>query len=207
MPTAHNGHHDGPAPRRLRFDDLASTLVRPPARPGPFVPSTRHSGRRLVLVAGCAFLLLWGALYLVFRDWRQRYRARAAYGATQVAPVIDALADAVPPGVNPDEWKGAVRDTHALLITVTGANLLDLKEMRSLRGELEQVVARARARPDSAREELAGVWDRIEDRAGFVLRDARSASGERHPRPGILPPPPKKEPGRLTGRSGPMSHG
>jgi hypothetical protein len=160
-----------------------------------------------VLVAGCAFLLLWGVLYLAFRDWRQRYRARAAYGATRVAPVIDALADTVPPGVNSDEWKAAVRDTHALLITVTGANLLDLKEMQSLRGELEQVVARARARPDSARAELAGVWDKIEDRAGFVLRDARSASGQRHPRPGILPPPPKKEPGRLTGPSRPMSHG
>jgi hypothetical protein len=205
MPTAPNGHPDGPSPRRLRFDVLASTLVRPPARPGPFVPSTRHSGRRFVLVAGCAFLLLWGVLYLVFRDWRRRYRARAAYGATEVVPVIDALADRVPPGVDPDEWKAAVRDTHALLITVTGANLLGLKEMRSLRGELEQVVARVRARPDTARDELGGVWDRIEDRAGFVLRDARSASGQRHTRPGILPPPPKKEPGRLAGPSRPMS--
>jgi hypothetical protein len=198
MPTAPNGHPDGPAPRRLRFDDLASTMVRTPARPGPFIPSTRHSGRRLVLVAGCAFLLLWGVLYLVFRDWRQRYRARAAYGATQVAPVIDALADTVPPGVAPDEWTAAVRDTHALLITVTGTNLLDLKEMQSLRGELEQAVARARARPDSARAELAGVWDAITARAGFVLRDARSASGERHPRPRVLPPP-KKDAKRSRG--------
>src|SRR4051794_34414765 len=121
MPTAPNGHHDGSAHRRFRFDDLASTVVRPPEQTGPFVPTMRHSGRRLVLVAGCAVLLLWAVLYLVFRDWRERYRARAAYGATQVAPVIDALADTVPAGVKPDEWKAAVRDTHALLVTVTGA--------------------------------------------------------------------------------------
>src|SRR4051794_6670946 len=196
MPTVPNGHHDGPAQRRLRFDDLTSTLVRAPARPGPFVPTTRHSGRRFVLLAGGALLLLWGTLYLVFRDWGERYRARAAYGAPQVAPVIDALADTAPPGVDPGDWKAAVRETHSLLVTVTGANLLDLKEMQSLRGELEQVVARARAKPDSARDELAGVWNKIDDRAGFILRDARSASGERHPRPKLLPPRPRNQPAR-----------
>lgn len=143
-----------------------------------------------MLVAGCTFLVLWGALYLAFRDWRERYRARAAFGATQVAPVIDALADVIPAGIDPDEWRAAVRGTHALLVTLTGVNLLNLEEMRSLRDELEGVVARVRAEPGSAREELAGVWDRIEDRAGFVLRDARSASGERHPRPRLLPPRP-----------------
>jgi hypothetical protein len=193
MPTAPNGHHDGPSPRRFRFDDLTSTVVRPPPPPPPVVPTTRHSGRRFVLIAGCVVLLIWGLLYLVFRDWRQRYRARAAYGVTQVAPVIDALAETVPAGVSPDEWRTAIRETHALLVTVTGANLLDFKEMQALRGELEDVVARARKKPESAREELAGIWNRIEDRAGFVLRDARSATGRRHPRPRILPLPPPKE--------------
>ena len=50
-----------------------------------------YSGRRFVIVAVIAVLVVWGLLYLVFREWRARYRVRAAYGASQVVPAIDAL--------------------------------------------------------------------------------------------------------------------
>jgi hypothetical protein len=187
IPTP-NGHQDGSPSRRYRVDDLISTLAQTPSSTSS--PSSNHSGRRLVVVAGLTILLLWGLLYVIFRDWLARYRARASFGATQVVPVIDGLADAVPPGVDPGDWRAAVRETHAMLRTVTASNLLDLQQMQSLRTELEQTVVRARTHPETARDELAGVWNMMADRAEFVFRDGRSESGERHPRPKILPPRP-----------------
>jgi hypothetical protein len=190
MSITPNGHQDGSPPRRYRFDDRVSTAVQTSA--SALSLSSNHSGRRLVLMAGLTILLLWGLLYVIFRDWRARYRARASFGATQVAPLIDALADAVPPGVDPGDWREAVAETHAMLRTVTASNLLDLQQMQSLRTELEQTVARARAHPETARDEMAGVWNMMDDRAAFVFRDGRSASGERHPRPKILLPRPEQ---------------
>jgi hypothetical protein len=155
-----------------------------------------HSGRRLILIAGVIGLALWGSLYLIFRDWRARYQARARFGAEQVAPVIDALAETLPPDVDPNAWRDAVRKTHDLLLTVTASNLLDRSQMEALRQELQQTVARAEAHPETAVAELAGVWDRIAARAGFVFRDGRSATGERHPRPKLLSPSLKAVQGR-----------
>jgi hypothetical protein len=186
MSSMPNGRKHDPLARRVKLGELDSYPSRPRATPArgntPF-----HSGRRFVLLAGLVILSVWAGLYLGFRDWRARYRTRARYGATQVVPVIDAFAETVPPGVKPDEWREAVKQTHDMLMSVTGSNLLDLSQLHSLRGELEQAVERARAHPDSAVGELAAVWDIVADRAEFVLWDSRSATGERHPRPRILP--------------------
>lgn len=191
MPSAPNGHQDGSPSRRLRLDELTSNSIQATAVHGSPALPPAYSGRRFVLGAGLVLLLLWGGLYLVFRDWRARYNERARFGATQVAPVIDALADTPPDGVAADDWRLAVRDTHDLLVTVTGSNLLDRQQMVSLRQELEQAVARAQAHPETARDELAGVWNLVADRAEFMFRDGRSASGMRHIRPRILPPRPE----------------
>ncbi len=161
------------------------------ARNVPWLPRS-HSGRRFVIVAGLAVLVIWGVLYLVFRDWRARYRERAAFGATQVVPAIDPMAEIVPPGVDSTAWRDAVRRTHDMLLTVTSSNLLGIGEMQTLRAELDQTVSRARAHPETAVAELAGVWNTIADRAEFLLKDTRSQSGDRHPRPKILPPRPTK---------------
>jgi hypothetical protein len=188
MTSTPNGHQDGSPSRRFRLDELTSNSIQATAAQGSPALPPAHSGRRFVIGAGLVLLLLWGALYLVFRDWRARYNERARFGATQVAPVIDALADTPPPGVTARDWREAVRETHDLLVTVTGSNLLDRQQMLSLRQELEQTVARAQAQPETARDELAGVWNLVADRAGFVFRNGRSASGMRHIRPRILPP-------------------
>ena len=147
-----------------------------------------------MIVAGITVLLIWGALYLIFREWRAKYRERAAYGLTQVVPAIDPLAEITPPSLDPIAWRDAVQQTHAMLVTVTGSNLLDVAEMRQLRAELDQAVARARTRPETALGELAAIWNVQADRAEFLFKDSRSASGDRHPRPKILPPRPKKAP-------------
>jgi hypothetical protein len=190
MAATPDGHQPGSPARRFRFDDLESTVL--PSTASAIDGGVHHSGRKAVIGLCLGVLLLWGGLYLVFRDWRERYNARAQFGATQVAPVIDGMANPVPPGVDPDEWRRAVAETHEMLVTLTGSNLLDRQGLQALRDELGQVVARARAHPETARDELAGVWNRTADRAGFVLSvtDRRDQGRLLHPRPGILPPRP-----------------
>ena len=82
-------------------------------------------------------------------------------------------------------WRDAVTQTRAMLLTVTGSNLLTMNEMKSLRAELDQIVAQAD--PGTSLRELAYVWDLMGDRAEFLFSDSRSASGDRHRRPTILP--------------------
>jgi hypothetical protein len=189
----------------MRFDGLAGVAHPGSSRLGEplyktamarFIPEG-YSGRRFVVLAICTIAAIWGVTYLVFTSWRAGYRARAAFGATQVVPAIDPLASVIPPEVDPNAWRDAVERTHDMLLTVTSSNLLGLEQMRQLRAELEQAVARAGARPETARDELATIWNRIEERGGFLLKDERSEQGTRHPRPKLLPPPPKK-PERAT---------
>ncbi len=160
--------------RRLRIDATAGGMS-----PSPDLPAGR-SGRRVVIVGVRLVLVTWGGLYLAFRDWRARYRARALYGAMHVATAIDPMAAAVPAGVPPEAWRDAVSETRAMLVTVTSSNLLDMAALRSLRDEVAARVGRAR--PETARAELAGLWDETAVRAGPVL--------DRHPRPKLLPPLP-----------------
>jgi hypothetical protein len=178
--------------RRLRVDDMAAIVVRnslgPPGNAPSGLMSRGHSGRLLVIGAGCTLLVIWGTLYLVFRDWRARYRERALYGATQVLPAVDRLRSIVPPDVDPALWRRAVDQTGSMLITVTGSNLLDVKDMDKLRFELDEHVGRATDRPETAVRELADLWDEIADRGEFLFNDSRSVSGIRHPRPIVLPP-------------------
>jgi hypothetical protein len=194
MSTARNGKPpmDGGTTRRLRFDDLGSIVARSFSGSGAEadVLSRGHSGRRFVLVAGVVLLVIWGVLFLIFRDWKTRYQRRAAYGAAQVVPVIDRLATIVPPNIDPDDWRDAVRQTRAMLTTVVGSNLLDIEEMDRLHTELDRCTERAQAHPASARDELASIWNKLADRAEFLFQDSRSPKGDRHPRPKILPPRP-----------------
>ena len=197
MAKTTNGQQDHRPPHGVRFDDLLSTAV--PSTPHASAVAEPHaSGRKFVLLAVVAILVLWGSLYLLFRDWRARYQARASFGATQVAPVIDSIREMVPYGVDAQVWRDAVRETHEMLTAVTGSNLLSLAQMKSLREELEQIVSRVRAHPETAREELAGVWNNMADRAEFVLKDGGSGHRKERPRPAILPPRPETK-GPKTG--------
>jgi hypothetical protein len=197
MSTPRNGQHPGyhdPA-RRLRFDSLASLVSgdRAPSITGGATAMAEvlprgHSGVRFVVVVCISVLLIWATLYLTFREWRAKYRERTAYGLTEVVPAIDPLAEITPPALDPIVWRDAVQRTRAMLVTVISSNLLGVNEMRQIRTELEQSVTRARTHPETALDELAAIWNTQTDRAGFLFKDSRSASGDRHPRPRILPP-------------------
>jgi len=145
-----------------------------------------------VLVSGLVLLAIWGTLYLLFRDWRARYQKRAQYGASYVVPAIDPMVRIDPPDVAPEAWREALAQTKAMLVTVTSSNLLDEKQMRELQIALDGAARRSLADPKRAVTELAIIWNSIADRGEFLLKDSRSASGVRHPRPKILPPRPAK---------------
>src|SRR6478672_3090920 len=176
MATASDGQGRQTPTRRIRIDLSAASRARPASR---FRAAGRHSGRRLVTVAVLVGLSLWGGLYLAFREWRAHYRERAAFGASRVATAIDPLAGVVPGDADRAAWRRAVADTHAMLVALTASNLLDLDQMQALRAELAACVARAR--PETARSELARLWDSLAARAGPVVT--------RLARPRILPPP------------------
>ena len=96
---------------------MAAIVVRNSPGPADNAPaetlSRGHSGRLFVLGAGLTLLLIWGTLFLVFRDWRARYRERAYSGAAQVVSAIDRLRSIVPPNVDPAVWHDAVDQTRA----------------------------------------------------------------------------------------------
>jgi hypothetical protein len=200
MAPASNGPHNGShlPSRRLRFDDFVSTLTGKNPESRRFDASVLaergqgHSGRRFVVVAVVVVLLTWGGLYFAFQRWRANYRERVAYGASHVVPAIDPLKDVVPPEVDPTVWRDTVDKTHAMLMTVVASNLLDRGDMDKLRVELDQFVARARAHPETAKTELAAIWNEMADRAEFLFQDSRAPTQDRHVRPKILPARPTK---------------
>src|SRR5262249_52924549 len=91
------------------------------------------------------------------------------------------MVEAAPPGVDPDAWREAVAQTHAALVTLTASNVLDAPAMQTLGASVSARVARARAPPETARAELAALWDGLRHRAAPIL-------GAGPPRPALLPP-------------------
>ena len=140
------------------------------------------SGRVLVSTIVVAVLVVWGSLFLTFRQWRRHYRQRAAFGAQYVAGAIDSLAAlAVPEGEDPGAWREAIAETHAMLLTLTAANVLDLPRMRELSERVNSLVNRAQSDPKVARGELAAFWGDMEAQAGPIIL-------ARHKRPAPLLP-------------------
>jgi hypothetical protein len=174
MVTVWNGNTGNRPVRRLRFDGYPPDSERKAlARPR----AAGQSGRRVVIATVVVIMVLAGGLALAFRDWRIRYHARAAFGANQVASAIDPLAELVPPDISPSAWHQTVAETRAMLVTLTASNILDLSDMYALRADLAARVRRARA--ETARADLAALWDELARRAGPNLV-------KRHPRPESL---------------------
>jgi hypothetical protein len=125
------------------------------------------SGRGFVIVLA---LLLGGvslALYLGFRQWKAEHVEWAAYGAERVATVVSPVAQRVPAGVTPEEWGKVVDAAKRVVVGLTASGALDIRQMRVLRGELQERFNGVR--PEGAAEALLGAWEELERRAGPVL--------------------------------------
>jgi hypothetical protein len=172
-----SGNGKGHPPRRWKLEDLQRR------RPD----DGTVSGRRFVIAGVIGVLAVWGAVYLGFLAWREQYRALAAFGETEVAPLVDPLADVVPPGVDPGAWRKAVADTHAMLVALTAAGLLDRDGMEGLRSEVAARVAASS--PETVRCELILLWDDVQRKAGPAISPdltpaaPGSRQATRHPRP------------------------
>jgi hypothetical protein len=177
---------DGPPePRRWRLDETGPRPANPP----------QASGRTTVAALVLSILALWVGLDLVFRGWKARYDALARFGASEVAPAVDPLAEINPPDVPPADWRAAVADTHAMLLALTGAGVLDRPQMDRLREDIANRVAHAR--PETARKALAQLWDDLERDAGPLIapdttppppNSRHAARNPRPPRPKLLGP-------------------
>jgi hypothetical protein len=80
-----------------------------------------------------------------------------SYGATQIVPAMDPLAEFLPPGMDPAAWRNAVSQTRALLLKAANSNLLTVRQLKRLRAQLDEAVARARAHPETAPDELTAL--------------------------------------------------
>lgn len=141
-----------------------------------------RSGRVFVIIAALTLAITWGSLFLVFRSWRTRHRELAAFGSREVAPLVDPLADRVPPKVDAKEWRNAVKATHGMLEVATGSGTIDRPGMEHLRDELRERFANTTA--DTAPGELSDLWDKMEKEVGPILKG--------HPsRPPFCPARPK----------------
>ena len=170
---------EGPTDRRWRRDES-----------GPHSSTASlgsASGRWAVVGLVVGVLALWFGLELAFRGWKARYEALARFGASEVAPAIDPLAETVPPDIPPADWRAAVAQTHAMLLALTGAGALDRAQMDRLRLDVADRVARAR--PETALPILANLWDDLERDAGPLIApdlappSPNSRQAARHPRP------------------------
>jgi hypothetical protein len=173
MTSVRNGNPGNRPARRYRFDEYPPRTTGPQG--GPLLDG--HSGRRAVIGGLLTIAILAGGLSLAFREWRSRYRERAAFGAREVATAIDPMAALVPPDVPRGDWGATIAETHAMLVTLTASNLLDLDQMRALRTEVSSRVSRTR--PETAFAELSSLWNDLYARSGPVLL-------QRHPRPALL---------------------
>ena len=179
--TSGNGDGNGQAGRLFRFDE-------PPGSAGPDVLGPRRSGRRFVIVGVSVVLAVAVGLGLAFRAWKAHQLALAEFGAREVAPVVDPLAERVPTGVEKAEWGRVVAQGHRLLVALTGSGALDRGRLEALRDELRERIAEAR--PETAAFVLNAIWTDLEDRAGPVLTRAPKfqVPATVHPLASLRPP-------------------
>ena len=147
-----------------------------------------RSGRGFVIVLLFFLVTLTLALVVLFRQWRGQYQELAAYGSDRVATAIDPLRMKVPSAITPSGWEGVINQVHGLLVDLTASGALDLKQMRSLRHEIQERINGVR--PETSAEALAGLWSALEDQAGPILtgRPRSGLASLIHPLDGLDPP-------------------
>jgi len=125
------------------------------------------SGRKFVLGLVLAILMLWGLLYLGFRSWKAGYEGRATAGRAAAAR-IRPLTQARPPSVEIWVWEDTVDHAEAMLIALTGSNLLSVAQIQELTGQIDELTRQATEDPAKSIPLLKEFWDALSKRSGPV---------------------------------------
>jgi len=141
-------------------------------------------GRWFVVGAALTIVLIWAVVFGVFREWRARHRELAAFGASEVATLVDPLAETVPPEVNAKAWRRAIEATHGMLVVATASGTIDHEEMRTLRHDLQARFAADT--PETVKADLTKLWDDMRTRVGPILSGQPSRPPFCPPRPRLL---------------------
>lgn len=130
-------------------------------------PETGFSGKIFILLLIASILAFWGLITLGFRAWKAGYDQRAVIGR-ETAQAIRPLTQFKPEAVTVAQWEDTVDHAEAMLIAVTGSNLLNANQMRELKAEVETLIAQAEKEPGRAPALLRQLWDGLARRAGPV---------------------------------------
>lgn len=125
------------------------------------------SGRLFIVFLVAAILIFWGLLTLGFRSWKAGYEQRAVAGR-ETARHIRPLVASRPERVSVAQWEDTVDHAEAMLIAVTGSNLLNIQQMQQLAEQVDRLVAQAAAEPDRGPAMLLELWESLARRAGPV---------------------------------------
>lgn len=125
------------------------------------------SGRKFVIGLVLVILSIWGLLYLGFRTWKAGYEGRAAAGRAAAAR-IRSLTEARPPGVEVWVWEDTVDHAEAMLIALTGSNLLSVEQIQELTGQIDELSRTAADNPAQSIKLLRDFWDALSKRSGPV---------------------------------------
>ncbi|MFM7318168.1 MAG: hypothetical protein ACKO5E_14585 [bacterium] len=124
-----------------------------------------YSGRRFIIGLIIAVLVFWASIWLGFNQWRNAYLKRAEMGrniAHQVRPLVESR----PAGVKPPEWEDAVDVFEAMLIAVTGSNLLGQPQLQALEAEIRQLLASCAADHEKSPALIREFWNSLFRRTG-----------------------------------------
>ena len=135
--------------------------------PNPADQISGTSGRRFIVLFTITILIFWASLWVGFRFWKSGYDQKAQVGR-ETARHIRKLVEARPAGVSVAVWEDTVDHTEAMLIAVTGSNLLNLEQIQALTVEIDERVATAIREPNQGPYLLKGLWDELAKRAGPV---------------------------------------
>ena len=105
--------------------------------PNPADQISGTSGRRFIVLFTITILIFWASLWVGFRFWKSGYDQKAQVGR-ETARHIRKLVEARPAGVSVAVWEDTVDHTEAMLIAVTGSNLLNLEQIQALTVEIDE---------------------------------------------------------------------
>lgn len=125
------------------------------------------SGRKFIIGLVMVVLTCWGGLWLAFQSWRANYEEKAQIGR-EVARKIRPLVDFRPESISPSQWEDTVDHAEAMLIAVTGSNLLNGEQLVELGQQVQELVDQAHDQPERSVSLLKSLWDDLSRRAGPV---------------------------------------